>query len=509
MSHPPGFRGGSTDADGISPDSVSASPPAMGRRVAKGASWTIAANAARIGSAILILPVLTRILSPEDFGLMQIAAPFLFFLMLFNDLGMQPALVYAREPSERLWSSAFWTGIAAAIAMALILFLAAPFIAAFYSEPRATPILQVLALCMVMSGLMIVPGSWMLRRMQFRTLALVEVSTVSAGIFAALAAALAGWGVWALVVQQLVMFGLKSVILFSLSTAPVGLRFAFSDVRSIMGFSWGVTNIRVVWFLGRNVDILIIGRFLGTTILGFYSIAWRIMMMPIEIFSKGIVQVLMTTVSQMRDDTPRLRAAVLRTYRVIAIFTMPAMAGIAALSVPLTIVIFGETFAPAAFPIAALAIHGAVQSLLNSQNPVFMALGRLDVMMRWAIISVGVLAGFMLVGVQWGLEGASLAYLAAGLVCAPFNFRALMRLIGGRLSDVLRAAGRPALVALIMGLVVYAVSVSLPAGWSHLQVLAVCIPLGVALYGAGLLLVDRAAITEVYGIVRNVLSKSV
>lgn len=493
----------------VAPDAESnpAGPASLGKRVAKGAIWTIAATLARISSAILILPVLTRLLSPEDFGLMQIAAPFLFFMMIFNDFGMQPALVLTKNPTGRLWATAFWAGLAGSALMSLMLILAAPFIAAFYNEPRAAPILQVLALCMLAGGLMIVPGGWMLRQMQFRTLSIVEVTTVTAGILAALAAALAGWGVWALVVQQLVMFFLKSAALCTLSKAPIRFQFDVSELKGIMGFSWGMTNVRVVGFLGRNIDVLIIGRFLGAAALGFYSVAWRIMMMPIEIFSSGLAQVLIPTLGQIQEDKPRLRAAVLRTYRTIAIFTMPAMAGIAALSVPLTLFIFGEKFAPAAWPIAALAVHGAVQSLLSAQGPVFMALGRLDVMMRWAIFTVVVLGAFLLVGVNWGLQGASLAYLAAGLVCAPLNFRALLTLIDGRLSDVARAAGWPALVATLMGIAVYLVSQSLPAGWMHAQVLAACIPLGVALYGLGLLLTDRRAFAEVFGILKSILSR--
>jgi hypothetical protein len=136
-----------------------------------------------------------------------------------------------------------------------------------------------------------------------------------------------------------------------------------------------------------------------------------------------------------------------------------------------------------------------------------MALNRLDVMMRWAIFTVAVLAAFLLIGVNWGLKGASLAYLAAGLVCAPLNFRALLKLIDGRLSDVARAAGWPALVAILMGITVYLVSQSLPSSWMQYQILAVCIPLGVALYGLGIFLADRKAIRDVTDILRHILSR--
>lgn len=489
----------------IAPGGPSAAP--MGQRVAKGAIWTMAANAARIASAILILPVLTRLLSPEDFGLIQIAMPFIFFLMVFSDFGMQPALVVADKPSDTLWSTAFWTGLGAATVLTLALVIAAPWVAIFFREPRAELILQVLALNMFISGLMIVPGGWLMRNLNFRTLAIVEFTTVTAGIVAALACAFAGLGVWSLVVQQLVMYSLKAAALCAASKAPLRFEFSWQELKGIMGFGWGMTNIRVVWFFARNIDMIIIGRFLGATALGFYSIAWRIMMMPIEIFANGLFQVLMPTVGQIKDDAGRLRAALLKTYRTISLFTFPAMAGVAALSVPLTHVLFGEAFAPAAYPIAALAVHGALQSLLTIQAAVFMALGRLDIMFRWAVITVVILAACLLIGVQWGLQGAALGYLAASLICAPLNFRALLNLIGARLTDAWSVLQVQTLLSITMGVAVYALTLVLPETWPKLYVLLAGVPAGVLIYTAGLAILDRKAIEDVLGIARSVLAR--
>ncbi|MEX1252631.1 MAG: lipopolysaccharide biosynthesis protein, partial [Hyphomonas sp.] len=407
----------------------------MGQHVAKGAIWTMAASAARISSAILILPVLTRLLTPEDFGLIQIAAPFLFFLMLFSDFGMQPALVVAQEPTDKLWSTAFWTGLGAASLLTVILIVAAPGVASIFNEPRAELILQVLSITLLFGGAMIVPGAWLLRAMKFRTLAAVEFSSVTAGIVAALACAVMGWGAWSLVVQQLVMFSLKAAVYCTISKAPLKFEFDFAELKSIIGVSWGMINVRFLWFFSGNIDMIIIGRFLGTAVLGYYSIAWRIMAMPVQIFANGLIQVLLPSLGQIKDDTARLKAGLLKTYRTIALFTFPAMAGIAALSVPLTAVLFGEQYAPAAFPMAVLAVHGALQSLLTVQGSVFVAIGRVDVMYRWSLVTLVTLCICLLIGVQWGLKGAALGYLVSTLICAPLNFRAMLTLVGARLSD--------------------------------------------------------------------------
>ncbi len=479
----------------------------MGQRVAKGAIWTMAANAARIASAILILPVLTRLLSPEDFGLMQIAAPFLFFLMVFSDFGMQPALVVADEPSDKLWSTAFWTGLGAASLLTIILIVAAPGVASFFNEARAERILQVLSITLLLGGAMIVPGAWLLRAMSFRTLAIVEFSSVTAGIVAALACAFMGWGVWSLVAQQLVMFSIKAAIYCTISRAPLKFEFDFAELKSITGVSWGMINVRVLWFFSGNIDMLVIGRFLGAVVLGYYSIAWRIIAMPVQIFANGLFQVLLPSLGQIKDDAGRLKAGLLKTYRIIALFTFPAMAGIAGLSVPLTAVLFGEEFAPAAYPMAVLAVHGALQSLLTVQGSVFMTLGRVDVMYRWSLITLVMLCICLLIGVQWGLPGAALGYLVSTLICAPLNFRAMLNLIGARLSDAWHALKIQTLLSVSMGILVYALSLSVPSSFTDLQVLSVCIPTGVFIYVSGLYLFDRAAMVEVLTIAQSVISK--
>src|SRR5690606_8298150 len=115
----------------------------------------------------------------------------------------------------------------------------------------------------------------------------------------------------------------------------------------IIGVSWQLTNVRMVTLLTRSIDLIIIGRFLGAASLGFYSIAWRIVMMPIEILANGMTQVLLPAVGQIKDEPARIRNGVLRTYRTISLLSFPAIAGISSLSYPVTNIVFGEAYMPA------------------------------------------------------------------------------------------------------------------------------------------------------------------
>ncbi len=495
-----------SDNETLAPEPASPAAP-MSQRVAKSAVWTMAANASRIASAILILPVLTRLLTPEDFGLMQIAAPFLFFVMVFSDLGMQPTLVVAENPSKALWSTAFWTGLGVATLLMLGLMGAAPLIALFFNEPRAALILQVLAVTILIGATAIVPAAQLMRKMDFRTLAMIECLSVLAGILAALVCAFLGWGVWSLVVQQLVMFSLKSAGLFLRSPPPIRFVFSVTELKSIIGVSWQLTNVRMVNFLTRSIDLIIIGRFLGAAALGFYSIAWRIVMMPIEVLAQGMTQVLLPAVGQIKDEPERVKNGILRTYRTISLLTFPAVAGISSLALPLTDVAFGEAFTPAAIPISTLAMLGAIQSLLCIQGPIFIAFGRIDLLLRWSLITAATVATFLLIGVRWGLEGAVIGSLLAGILCGIPNLRELLKLFDATLADAWAAVRTPALLSLAMGLVVFALSNLLLPGWGALDKLLVCIPAGACLYGGGLLLFDRKALDDVFALGRSILAK--
>ncbi|MEQ9505735.1 MAG: lipopolysaccharide biosynthesis protein [Hyphomonas sp.] len=496
-----------SENDTLAPEPAPTAAP-MSQRVAKSAVWTMAANASRIASAILILPVLTRLLTPEDFGLMQIAAPFLFFVMVFSDLGMQPALVVAEKPSTALWSTAFWTGLGVASLLTLGLIAAAPVISIFFNEPRATPILQVLAITILIGGFAIVPAAQLMRAMDFRTLAIVECFSVLSGIIAAVICAFQGWGVWSLVVQQLVMFSLKSASLFIRSPPPIRFQFSMVELKSIIGVSWQLTNVRMVNFLTRSVDLVIIGRFLGAAALGFYSIAWRIVMMPIEILATGMTQVLLPALGQIKDEPERVRNGILRTYRTISLLSFPAIAGISSLSFPLTHIAFGDAFMPAAIPVSILAMLGAIQSLLCIQGPIFIAFGRIDLLLRWSLITAATVASFLLFGVRWGLEGAVIGSLLAGVVCGIPNLRDLLKLFDARLVDAWAAVQTPALLSLAMGLIVFTLSHVVLEGWGDLEKLAICIPAGMILYGGGLVLLDRKAIHDVLMLGRSVLAKA-
>ena len=152
----------------------------------KGAAWNSVASLARIASALLILPVLARLLDPADFGILAVGMPIVLFMMMFNDMGIGPALVRAQAPSRAFWSTAFFTNLFMGTLLTVIVFMTAGIVADGFNLPRAEPILQALAFALLLNCFSVVPGAWLLRKFKFRELALIEITSSTAGIAVAI-----------------------------------------------------------------------------------------------------------------------------------------------------------------------------------------------------------------------------------------------------------------------------------------------------------------------------------
>ncbi len=500
----------SFDMDTVNAPSSDGAPPSksMTKTVVKGAIWTGLADVMRISSAVLVLPVMARILSPEDFGIMQLGMPIVLFVMIFNDFGLGPALVQARETTRQMWSSALWTNVGIAIVLTGLTFLAAPLIAMFFREPRAEELMRGLALVMFMNGLCSVPSSWLQRTFKFRELAMTDVFSVATGIAVAIVTALNGAGYWALVWQQVAMFVVRTILLWAMARTPIRIEYSFTAIKSLIGFSSNMVASRFVNFFAHQSDSFIIGRWVGVAALGYYAIAARIMVMPVQVFAYGLTRVLLPSMASMRDDLERMKAASMRTYRMIALIVFPAMAGIAALSYPLITFALGQKMAPAAPVLTILAIVGGIRALFACQGAMYMALGRSDRLFRWSVIEMILFVPALAIGVQWGLMGAVYAYLIAHLIFALPNFNALLQLLNANLGDLFKEVWSPligaaAMAAAVAGLDHWAASQALE-DWMRL---GLCIPAGVAVYVGVMGLIDRRAVREVLDLAKAVKSR--
>ena len=207
--------------------------------------------------------------------------------------------------------------------------------AAYYREPRITAVLRFLSIGFVISGCSVLQKAIFERNLAFRITAWSETAGVVGGAVVGIASALMGAGIWALVAQALVSASVTSALLWAFSDWRPTLTFEWAEIKRVSGFSLGLTGFNFVNYFARNADYLLIGRFLGANQLGIYTLAYRVMLYPLQSVSAVVSRVTFPVCTQFQDDDARFRSAYLRTAAMIGLVTFPIVLGVYSVARPL------------------------------------------------------------------------------------------------------------------------------------------------------------------------------
>ncbi|MFB3917197.1 MAG: MOP flippase family protein [Terriglobales bacterium] len=477
-------------------------PVSLAQSATSGVKWNFASQAGRQVTQLLTTIVLARLLVPADFGLLGMATVVIGFVDLFKDLGTSAAVIQGKEVSDELLSSVFWANAAFGILGTLALVAAAPLAAMYYHEPRVTAVLRILALSFAVSGISILQQALFERKLAFRILAKVEIAGVVCGAVVGIGSAVWGAGVWALVAQTLATVTVITILLWYFSQWRPRLLFHWQEIRSISSYSLNLAGFNVFNYFSRNADYLLIGRFLGATPLGIYTLAYRIMLYPLQTITTVISRVMFPVYSQLQDDDARFRSAYLRTAGMIALITFPMMVGLWVVAKPFVLSVFGTKWALAIPLIKILAPIGMAQSIGATVGAIYQAKGRTDVMFRWGVASGMAAVAAFAVGLRWGIVGVATAYAIVTMLVAVPSFTIPFQYIGLRLSEFAAALARPLLGSVLMAAVVLIMRTALGV-LSDLAVLEVLVAAGVMTYALASWIVNREQLREAFALLTN------
>ncbi|MEM1105479.1 MAG: lipopolysaccharide biosynthesis protein [Pseudomonadota bacterium] len=457
---------------------------------------------------MIVLPILARMIPPEQFGYVAMAMAFVGFFTMFNDLGISAALVRADAPSAAFWSTAFWVNLGLGAAMTLCTVLAAPAIAAFYQEPIVEPLVQALSVMVIMHCIFLVPMAWLQRNFRFRTIASIDLISTILSAVTALVAAAQGLGMWALVLQQVVLYFVKMLGSLAAQRAPLALVFKPSEIVAVLPFSLRLTGEAFVTFINRNADNILIGRFLGAAPLGFYGRAYQIMLVPVSSLSLGVGYALYPAMSSIKHEPERLGNAYLKSLAILAGISFPMMTGLAMVSEPFVALVFGPDWTAVVPVLSVLAFVGIVQTIIGPSSTLWKALGNSQMLLRWALIRM---FGFVLafsIGVNAGsLVALAAAYLAANvLLFIPFQWLTLKEL-KLPMSAFIGAVLPSAVSSAIMAAVLAAVRASWPglSDVASVLQLAVLVPIGVAVFALTMMAGFRPFVADLWSEGRKLL----
>jgi O-antigen/teichoic acid export membrane protein len=405
---------------------------------------------------VLVGLILARLLTPEDFGLAALTLTFSALALVLSDPSLTARLVQRRDITEADRSTVFWATLAAGIlCTGAGVALSWP-IAAFYGEAALQPLLAVESATFLLVSLSATQVALMTREMSFRELELRDMAGTAIGGLAAVGAAFLGAGVWAIVIQSIVSAAIATLLLWRFSVWRPRRLFSWSSLRDSGSFGLKLFASRLLSFLNLNADNLLVGRHLGSTALGFYSIAYNVMYAPLLRVTAPIQNVMVPAFSRLQDERERLGNAWLRGAAVSAAIAMPAYLGMLAVAPDFVPVVLGERWADAVPVLQLLCICGILQGIQMLQTPLLQARGRAGSLLRYHLVATPVnIAGFA-IGLQWGIAGVAAGFAVARALMVPVITRMSCREVGLPLSAFPRAIGRYALGAVLMCAVVVA-----------------------------------------------------
>ncbi|WP_025321615.1 MOP flippase family protein [Deferrisoma camini] len=453
------------------------------REIAKGAAWTAASRWLSQATQVVVSVIVARLLSPEDYGLMGMSAAFTGFVVLFANLGMGPALVHADELDEPLVHTAVWSTLGVAAVLYVLSFAAAPMIGAFFNEPRVVPVIRVAALAFLVGPAAGVLSAVLTHDMRFRALGCVDLAGAWAGQMAALIAAWQGFGVWSLVAASLTQQCVRLGLLLRITRYRPRLWFDRLRFKALFSYGSNILGSNILGFFGRNADNLLIGRYLGAQALGYYDLAYQIMMRPIVYLSGTVTRPLFPALSKLKHDKKKAAETYMQVIGFLALLTTPVMLGVASVAPEFVHVVLGEKWGPAVPLIQILAVVGALQCVGTTVGDIYQSQGRTDLMFKLYLFGTPMVVLVFWVGVRWGVLGVALTYAAWCFAYAGLSHAIANHVIGLPNRRFLQTLLPSTLASLVMVGAVWggrvALTGSLPMGLPRLVVL---VAVGVVVY---------------------------
>lgn len=470
-------------------------------KIVSGITWSALSRIAQEGVGLFTTFVLARLLSPDAFGLLGMVAVFTGFIAVFQNLGLGPSIVQDREISQEQLSGIFWLNLGFSVLLGLFTIGSAPFISRFYEEPAIIPIIMVLVVNFPVSALGMVPGALLSKRMAFKKIAFIQNTAMIAGSAAGITMAFMGLGVWALVLQQVISTLTRTLLQWITARWNPTWTLPYREIKKQLHFGINLQIGSLLNYGIRNVDDLLIGKFIGAAPLGVYQMAYRLMLWPLQKVSRVVGQVMFPALSAMQGDKERVKRAFLKATSSIALITFPMTLGMWVVARPAVYATLGEKWAGVIPIFRVLCILGLTQSLVTNTGWIFLSQGRTDVRLKLLIVLSILFITSFAIGINWGVMGVAVCYTITSLLVMPVQFHIAGKLINMTFGDVVRAVAGIFGCAVAMAAFVWGVGHILPTNLPHWRYLAVQVPVGVVLYVAMIRIFRLRAYQEVREII--------
>lgn len=424
----------------------------------KGVAWTAIDKLSLQILNFFIFLVLARLLEPKAFGLVALSSVFVAFFQLFVDQGMAQAIIQFEKIDKSCLDTAFWVSVITGIICAIFGILFSYPVALFFHEPELQPIVIWLSISFIFSALSSTQQAILQRNLEFKKLALRSIVAKMSGGIAGVILAFAGAGVWSLVVQTLIYSFAEVIMLWSVSDWRPSMSFSFSNMKRLIQFGLNTMGVRLLEFLDLRFDDLIIGYFLGTVALGYYTIAFRLLKLLMDFVTSIPSSVIFPTLSRLQDNQVEFKKMFSAFVKYANLLIWPVFLGVFVLADDIIRAFFGDQWGVSVPILRLLVLGGVVFCSLQFNGTIVWAMGRVDYILRVRLFITLMRVIAYLVAVQFGITFVAFAYSAVVFVFfSPVYLHILKKFANFNSSkEIIDLYSKPVVASIFMIFVLFA-----------------------------------------------------
>ena len=429
------------------------SEASLKKRTARGIFWNAFGRYSNLVLQIAVSAILARLLSPKDFGIVAMVLVLSGFMSIFFDAALSPAIVQYDDLDNKDLSGICWFSISLGVGMFLFMAVCSPYIALFYNTPALQPVAVAMGLIFIFQSLGSVPLALLQRKMDFRSINLIRLICAFLAAACAVYLALTGAGYWALVVQNILYIAGCSLLFFYAAKWLPSFAFQLKSIKRIFKYSKDLTLFSAINYWARNADNLLIGKFWGTAMLGYYSHAYNLMSYPLSLITQVITPVLHPALASIQENKSHMRAAYLQVLKYISISSFPAMVVLSLLAPEIVRTLWGNQWTACVPVFQILSIVGLVQPIVSTSGCVFQACDRTGIHLKLGIINSVIICAGIAAGLTWGMTGVAIGYsIGYGIIILPTMYVVISVVLEGSLKELFAVIAKPALMTACVGL---------------------------------------------------------
>lgn len=375
------------------------------QKAVSGVKWQTVSLVYTTLLSIFKYSVLTRLLEKSDFGLVAIALMIISFTEIFSQLGMTIGIIHKQNITDEQYSSIYWLNVMASVVMFVLLWICSPLLAAFYNEPILEKIIPILGIEILLNGFGKMFQTIKTKELEFGFLSKVSILVSTVSFVVTCFTAWIGWGVYSLVVGQLVMVLINQGIFafMGMKQQKILFHFNFGEIKEFVKIGVYQLGAAILDFVSSKIDVFLIGRFFGMSDLGIYNIAKELILKPYGIIRNLINSVASSVFAKIQNNKVAVQTNFVKMVTIIGMVAIPIYMIMFVFADPIVRVLYAPEFSGVAVLLRIMAFVGIATCVTGFAGTLQIAYGRTDLGFKWTLVRIAMYTSVLLLSGRFSI----------------------------------------------------------------------------------------------------------